>query len=56
MMTLGIKRDFDIQRAKDHGGATVAELEQAAAWIPYRGYEFSGDAIMILKRKGFFNE
>ena len=31
MMTPSIKRDFDIQRAKDHGGATVAELEQAAA-------------------------
>ena len=54
MMTPGIKRDFDIQRAKDHGGATVAELEQAAAWIPYRGYEFSADAIAILRRKGFF--
>ena len=54
MMTPGIKRDFDIQRAKDHGDATVAELEQAAAWIPYRGYEFSADAIAILRRKGFF--
>ena len=54
MMSPGIKRDFDIQRVRDHGTATVAELEQAAAWIPYRGYEFSADAIMILRRKGFF--
>ena len=54
MMTPGIKRDFDIQRAKDHGGATVAELEQAAQRIPWRGYEFSGDGIAILRRKGFF--
>ena len=54
MMTPALQRDFDIQRVKAHGGATVAELEQAAAWIPYRGYEFSGDALMILKRKGFF--
>ena len=54
MITPALQRDFDIQRVKDHGGATVAELEQAAAWIPYRGYEFSADAIMILRRKGFF--
>ena len=54
MISPGLQRDFDIQRVKDHGGATVAELEQAAAWIPYRGYEFSADAIMILRRKGFF--
>ena len=53
-MTPALKRDFDIQRVKDHGTATVAELEQAAAWIPCRGYEFSGDAIRILERKGFF--
>ena len=53
-MTPALKRDFDIQRVKDNGGATVAELEQAVAWIPYRGYEFSADAIMILRRKGFF--
>ena len=53
-MTPAMKRDFDIQRVRDHGTATVAELEQAAAWIPYRGYEFSADAIMILRRKGFF--
>ena len=51
---LGFHRECDIQRVRDHGTATVAELEQAAAWIPYRGYEFSGDAITILKRKGFF--
>ena len=55
-MTPAIKRDLDIQRVKDHGMATVAELEQAAAWIPWRGYEFSGDGIAILRRKGFFNE
>ena len=54
MMTPALKRDFDIQRVRDHGTATVAELEHAAAWIPYRGYEFSGDAIRILERKGFF--
>ena len=53
-MSPGMIHDFDIQRVKDHGTATVAELEQAAAWIPYRGYEFSGDAIRILERKGFF--
>lgn len=51
---IGIKRDFDIQRVRNHGTATVAELEQAAKWIPVRGYEMSGDAIMILERKGFF--
>ena len=54
MMTPALKRDFDIQRVRDHGTATVAELEQAAAWIPWRGYEFSGDGIAILRRKGFF--
>ena len=54
MMTPALKRDFDIQRAKDHGEASVAELEQAAAWIPCRCYEFSGDAIRVLERKGFF--
>ena len=53
-MTPALKRESDIQRVKDHGTATVTELEQAAAWIPYRGYEFSADAIMILRRKGFF--
>ena len=54
MISPTMQRDFDIQRVKDHGTATVAELEQAAAWIPYRGYEFSGDAILIHERKGFF--
>ena len=54
MMTPGLRRDFDIQRVRDHGTASVAELEQAAQWTPYRGYEFSADAIMILRRKGFF--
>ena len=54
MISPTMQRDFDIQRVRDHGTATVAELEQAAAWIPYRGYEFSGDAIRILERKGFF--
>ena len=53
-MTPAMKRESDIQRVKDHGTASVAELEQAAAWIPCRGYEFSGDAIRILERKGFF--
>ena len=53
-MTPALKRESDIQRVKDHGAATVAELEQAAQWIPYRGYEFSGDGIAILRRKGFF--
>ena len=54
MISPSLQRDFDIQRVRDHGGATVAELEQAAAWIPYRGYEFSADAIAVLRRKGFF--
>ena len=54
MMTPGLKRESDIQRVRDHGTATVAELEQAAQWTPYRGYEFSADAIAILRRKGFF--
>ena len=54
MISPSLQRDFDIQRVRDHGTATVAELEQAAAWIPYRGYEFSGDALMILRRKGIF--
>ena len=54
MISPTMQRDFDIQRVRDHGAATVAELEQAAAWIPVRGYEVSGDAIMILRRKGFF--
>ena len=53
-MTPAMKRESDIQRVRDHGAATVAELERAAQWIPYRGYEFSGDAIAILERKGFF--
>ena len=53
-MTPAMKRDFDIQRVKDHGTATVAELERAAQRIPCRGYEFSADAIAILRRKGFF--
>ena len=53
-MTPAMVRESDIQRVRDHGTATVAELEQAAARIPYRGYEFSGDAIRILERKGFF--
>ena len=54
MISPSLQRDFDIQRVRDLGDASVAELEQAAAWIPYRGYEFSGDAIRILERKGFF--
>ena len=54
MMTPGLKRESDIQRVKDYGTATVAELEQAAQRIPWRGYEFSGDGIAILRRKGFF--
>jgi len=54
MISPTMQRDFDIQRVKDHGTASVAELEQAAAWIPCRGYEFSGDAIRILECKGFF--
>ena len=53
-MTPAMKRESDIQRVKDYGTATVAELERAAQWTPYRGYEFSADAIMILRRKGFF--
>ena len=54
MITPSFQRECDIQRVKDHGDATVAELEQASQWIPYRGYEFSADAIAILRRKGFF--
>ena len=54
MMTPALKRDFDIQRVRDHGTATVAELEQAANWTPERGCPISGDAIRILERKGFF--
>ena len=54
MISPSFQRECDIRRVYDHGTATVAELEQAAAWIPYRGYEFSADAIMILRRKGFF--
>ena len=54
MMTPSFQRECDIHRVHDHGTATVAELEQAAKWIPVRGYEISGDAIMILRRKGFF--
>ena len=54
MITPGFQRECDIRRVYDHGDATVAELEQAAKWIPVRGYEISGDAIMILRRKGFF--
>lgn len=49
-------RECDMQRMRDHGTATVAELERAAAWIPVRGYEVSGDAIAILRRKGLFDE
>lgn len=49
-------RACDMQRTLDHGTATVAELEQAAKWVPVRGYEFSGDAITILRRKGHFDE
>ena len=51
---LGFHRECEIQRMKDHGAATVEELERAAAWIPIRGYECSADAIAILRRKGFF--
>ena len=53
-MTPAMRRESDIQRVRDHGTATVAELERAAQRIPCRGYEFSADAIMILRRKGFF--
>ena len=54
MITPAFQRECDIRRVYDHGTASVAELEQAAAWIPCRGYEFSGDAIRILECKGFF--
>lgn len=53
-LPLGFLRECDLQRVRDHGLASVAELEQAAEWIPVRGYEFSGDAIAVLRRRGFF--
>ena len=54
MITPSFQRECDIRRVHDHGTATVAELEQAAKWTPERGCPISGDAIMILRRKGFF--
>ena len=53
-MTPGLKRESDIQRVKDYGAADTTVLVRALNWTPERGCTISGDAIMILRRKGFF--
>ena len=53
-MTPSMMRESEIQRVKDHGAAIVADLERVLNWTPERGCPISGDAIMILRRKGFF--
>ena len=53
-MTPAMKRESEMRRVYDHGTATVADLKRALNWTPERGCPISGDAITILRRKGFF--
>ena len=53
-MTPAMMRESEIQRVKDHGKSDTTVLVRALNWTPERGCPISGDAIMILRRKGFF--
>lgn len=53
-MTPAMMRESEIQRVKDNGKADTTVLVRALNWTPERGCTISGDAIMILRRKGFF--